>query len=114
MAFLFPFPLSSLLSGERVGLACEVHILLATQWRYSSLAGSDLGIGANKAVITSPVIFISHLCFHVRLGGIKQHELLERKSRIKSEEYKTSSGFPAGYNLHQHSGRIMCRGTVQC
>lgn len=65
MAFPFLFPLSSLSSGERVALVCEVHILLATQWRYSSLAGSDPGIGANKAVITSPVIFISRLCFHV-------------------------------------------------
>lgn len=85
MAFLFPFPLSSLSSGERVVLVFEVHILLATQWRYSSLAGSNLGIGANKAVITSPVIFISHLCFHVWLGSRKQCKLLKLKSRIKCE-----------------------------
>lgn len=87
MIFPFLFPLSSLLSGEKVVLVCEVHILLATQWRYSSLAGSDLGIGANKAVITSPVVFISHLRFHVWLGGINQRKLWKRKSRIKCEEW---------------------------
>lgn len=43
-------------------LVCEVHILLATQWRYSSLAGSDLGTGASEAVITASVICISRLC----------------------------------------------------
>ena len=61
--------------GEGVVPICEVRVLLATQWRYSSSAGSDLGIDANKAVIISPVIFISHLCFHVQLGGIKQRKL---------------------------------------
>lgn len=40
-------------------LVCEVHISLATQWRYSSLAGSDLGSGASEAVITASVICIS-------------------------------------------------------
>lgn len=47
------------LGRESSVCVCEVCVLLATQWRYSSLAGSNLGTTANTAVITSPVIFIS-------------------------------------------------------
>lgn len=56
---LFPIPMSSPLDWESSVCVCEVCVLLATQWRYSSLAGGNLGTSANTAVITLPVVFIS-------------------------------------------------------
>ncbi|CAN8209014.1 unnamed protein product [Coccothraustes coccothraustes] len=50
-------PALAVLGASRPGSAAQ-----ATQWRYSSLAGSDLGSGASEAVITASVICISRLC----------------------------------------------------
>lgn len=66
-------------------LVCEVHVLLATQWRYSSLAGSDLGTGASEAVTTASVICISQLCCAFGLEVQNSFSSTSQESKERSQ-----------------------------